>query len=122
MGGAWLPCGDMVGGALMTAVARPSAADEEFGVFDFGLDAEQEQRAAHLHAQSVIVDILFQGPCGYRAFAGDLGAEASRIWDSAPGPEMALRDTGPLAIRRALEGRLDDFRRCWEESGITGGN
>jgi membrane dipeptidase len=106
----------------VTAVEPSPVRAERFGVFDFGLTAEQEERAARLHAQSVIIDILFQGPCGYRAFSGRLGDEVLGAWEAAPDPEMALRDTAALPVRHALDGRLDDFRSCWEESGITGGN
>jgi membrane dipeptidase len=35
-----------------------------FGDYDFGLTDEQEERAARLHHESIIIDTLFQGPCG----------------------------------------------------------
>lgn len=41
---------------------------ETFGAYDFGLSEEQEARARRLHAESIIIDTLFQGPCGYRSF------------------------------------------------------
>jgi hypothetical protein len=40
----------------------------QFGVFDFGLRPEQEERARRLHAESIVIDLLFQGPCGYRTY------------------------------------------------------
>src|SRR5688572_20914787 len=43
-----------------------------FGDYDFGLTQEQEERAKRMHAESIIIDTLFQGPCGYRSFTDEM--------------------------------------------------
>ncbi len=48
---------------------------EQFGTFDFGLDEAQEERAARLHRECIIVDALFQGPVGYRVFDVEMNKE-----------------------------------------------
>ncbi len=44
----------------------------QFGIYDFGLTAEQEERARQLHQQSVIIDTLFQGPCSHHSFSDEM--------------------------------------------------
>jgi hypothetical protein len=43
---------------------------DTFGTYDFGLTAEQEDRARRLHEESIVVDMLYQGPCGFRVYEG----------------------------------------------------
>jgi membrane dipeptidase len=91
-------------------------ASEQFGVYDFGLSPDQEQRARRLHAESVIVDMLFQGPCGYRTYAGlDLPARSGDRTNDM----LVIRD---LPVHSALAGECDDFYDCWAGSGMTAGN
>lgn len=84
---------------------------EEFGTFGFGLSPAEEARAETLQRESIIVDMLFQGPCGYRTFDA-LEAEGR----SAPNGSTDLR---VLPLDLALRGELPDFRSIWDESGIT---
>lgn len=102
------------------SLSRPSAA-ERFGVYDFGLSTEQEQRAARLHRESIIIDILFQGPCGHRSFSAEMLAQlrqsAARLT-----PTEQYFATVFAPIRAALQGKSNDFRECWEQSGIVAGN
>ena len=84
---------------------------EEFGVFDFGLSEEQEQRAARLHAESIVIDLLFQGPCGNRAYAG---------LDLPPPTGDHEKDfdlVSQLPTRKALAGELDEFEDCGAARG-----
>ena len=48
---------------------------EVFGKYDFGLSQEEEERAARIHEESIIIDMLFQGPCGDRHGLADADAE-----------------------------------------------
>ena len=96
---------------------------ENFASFDFGLSPEQEARAANLHRDAIVIDLLFQGPCGYRSFTADMEAEVEQVWESSQDLDKAQVFCTRLPIRRALEGGgLEEFRTCWDESGITGGN
>jgi len=95
--------------------------NDTFGTYDFGLTADQEERAARLHAQSIVIDMLFQGPVGYRAYAGEVLAavEAKRAAGS-PGEAYAAAASAP--IRAGMAGTFKEFQETWEASGITGGN
>lgn len=96
---------------------------EQFGVFDFGLDEAQEERAARLHRESIIVDALFQGPVGYRAFDDEMLKELREALEARNGDKLSTFTDGlMLPIRRAFEGRLDAVKDHWDESGITCGN
>ncbi len=94
---------------------------QRFGVYDFGLSTAEEQRAAGLQRDSIIIDMLFQGPCGYRSFTEDMLAQLRK--DAARlTPEEQYFAAVFAPIRAALVGKSDNFRECWEQSGITAGN
>ena len=105
-----------------SAKRQPEILSEQFGGFDFGLSAEQEERARRLHAGSVIVDMLFQGPCGKRALTAEMVEELRREYRRHQNPQKAVLDSWNLPIRRALAGEFPDFKRLWDECGVTGGN
>lgn len=90
--------------------------NETFGVYDFGLSPDEEARARSLHGESIVIDMLFQGPCGYRSYAS--------LEPTAPKDELwaAYFASNQLPVRRALAGACDDFYDCWAGSGITAGN
>ena len=93
-----------------------------FGNFDFGLDADQEARAARLQRESVIVDALFQGPVGYRVYDDAMNAELRSRYESHRDLMRGFLDGLAMPVRMAVEGRLDSLREHWDESGITCGN
>src|SRR5438445_9634713 len=95
---------------------------DEFACFDFALDESQERRAADLHAQSVVVDALFQGPVGFRVFDEGMSQELRSDWETRGDLLTSLMDGLALPVRRAIEGKLDAVRGHWGESGITCGN
>ena len=109
----------------MAQLGESVEAVTEFGVFDFGLSQEQEERAARLHAEAIIVDLLFQGPCGYLAYDDEVQAlVAERREGLDPtgdfgGAWVAASYAAPM--RAALRGH-QAFRAHWEESGVVGGN
>jgi membrane dipeptidase len=107
---------------LLHELARGAGvAGERFGVYDFGLSAAQETRAARLHRDSIVIDLLFQGPCGYRCFTPEV-LELAR--QSAPEgtPLEKYFATVFAPARAALQGKLPEFQLIWEQSGITAGN
>lgn len=95
---------------------------EQFGTFDFGLDEAQEERAARLHRECIVVDALFQGPVGYRAFDTEMNKELRARLESSRDVLAALGDGLEMPIRRAIDGRLDAVKEHWDASGITCGN
>src|SRR5438132_463979 len=95
---------------------------ERFGVFDFGLDESQEARARRIHDEAIIVDTLVSGPAGYRVFDEDSEKELRSRVEAGGDLTGVLMAAVEWPVRRALEGRLDEYKRQWDESGITCGN
>src|SRR5262245_59986161 len=93
-----------------------AVASDEFGTFDFGLDSDQEERARRLFAESIVVDMLFQGPCGYRTL------DKLQLPERTGDHEADYDAVAKTPVRRALAGELDEFHDCWRSSGITAGN
>lgn len=93
---------------------------ERFGIFDFGLDAAQEARAAKLHADCIIVELMFQGPCGYRSYNEELTDEIRTAVQVDL--KLSLSEALALPARAAVAGRLPEYEACWRGSGITAAN
>lgn len=95
---------------------------EVFGRFDFGLSNDQEERARRLHAQSIIVDMMFAGPCGHRSFTEQMDREVRTCWDA----RHDGRETMFLSIkapgRHAMQRNSSEYKECWDASGITAGS
>jgi membrane dipeptidase len=92
-------------------------AQKTYGLYDFGLSAEQEDRAARLHTNSIVVDMLSWGPFSSKSFDDDkLRALAER-------EEAQGRDAAELLVEEQLRSlALDDpeaHRALWDETGIT---
>jgi len=90
----------------------------EYGGFDFGLSAEQEERARRLHASSVIIDLHFQGPCSPDVWTKELEDELER--------ELATRaDDWEFAwnflTEKALRGDFPLYGQLYGLSGATTG-
>ena len=90
--------------------------------FDYGLSQEQETRASALHAESVIVDMLWQGPITTLNFPEPL-AEALNQQAAAgkSASEIVLGAMMTPAILSA-KGQCPEYKEAWLASGVTGGN
>ena len=95
---------------------------ETFGVFDFGLDEQQEERARRLHEESIIIDALFQGPVGYRVYDDEINKALRSSFETHRDVTRGYREGLEAPIRLAIEGRLDAVKDHWDQSGITCGN
>ena len=95
---------------------------EMFGRYDFGLSAEQQARAARLHRESIICDLLFWGPCTYLSCTPEMERELEDLWELHRNP-IATSLLGIFqAQRRATAGNFPSFKVCWDASGVTAGN
>ena len=90
-----------------------------FGDFDFGLSAEQEERAARLHRESIIVDCLCQGPLGQRGFSEQDSAVLRAFWEETRNVDRTLRLAEMLPVRNQIAGTSNEWQAMWEASGIT---
>lgn len=92
-------------------------------LFDFSLTAEQEARAKRLHDESIIIDMLFQGPMSPPNFTEEVTEELKKrcetyIHDPSEYVFRIMRES----ISMAAEGKLPEFKESWLQSGITAGN
>jgi len=84
--------------------------------------AAQLDHARALHEESIVIDMLFQGPIGTYSLPEELEDELLELARNArPGDEAAqVAYAGEVLRRWYTSGRLADlYERCWEESGIT---
>lgn len=98
---------------------KVAAMTEEFGKYDFGLDAGQEERAARLHREAIIVDTLHQGPCGRRVFTDAMVEVLAREYAEHRDPQRAVLDTWNMPVRLALKGEFPALEQVWRASGLT---
>jgi len=96
--------------------------NDEFGKYDFGLNDEQETRAAKLHEESIIIDMLYWGPCTYRSYTPEMEEELKMLWETHRDPVMTTIASANQPIHRALSGEFPQFKECWDVSGVTAGN
>nr|HML48866.1 membrane dipeptidase [Clostridia bacterium] len=80
-------------------------------------------RALRTHEESIIIDMLFQGPLSpyslEESFSRKIEEEYAPLKSSAPDQ---YRDKVQNAVLEyALRGELPAFRDCWYDSGITAG-
>lgn len=91
--------------------------ERAYGVFDFGLSAEQEEQAAAIHRDAVIADMTFQGPCSPDVWTTELCEEV----DAA----MAASDDYGAARHflsdKAARGDFPAYRGLFDGSGVTAG-
>jgi membrane dipeptidase len=99
-----------------------TATEQQFATFDFGLSEEQEARAARLHQESIVCDMLFQGPCGYRSFGPDIEAELEAEFRRHNNHALCMGSSWLKNIEYALRGDCPDFELCWRDSGLTAAN
>lgn len=95
---------------------------DSFGGYDFGLDAVQEERASRLHRETLIIDTMFQGPCGYRSFSEEATSELAALRQEEP--ELITTFAAALyrPIREAVAGNSKELEETWAGSGVTGAN
>jgi membrane dipeptidase len=93
-----------------------------FGTYDYRLSPADEERAARLHADSVIVDLIWWGPVTHLSFTEELNAElrAAYTTDAELGTLFAYAQR--LPGRHAVAGTFPQYRSLWDESGVTAGH
>ncbi len=94
----------------------------EFGVFDFQLSADEEERARRVHAESIVVDMMYYGPCGYRCFTAEMTEILKAEWNQHHDGWMAFTSAYLLPLRMGLQDGGGELEAHWRASGITGGN
>lgn len=92
-------------------------------LFDFGLTEALEKRAQKLHDESIIIDMLFQGPLSPYAISDEIAERMKKDCEKYKNdPSRYIFKTMELGMEYASNGELPEFKECWYESGITAGN
>jgi membrane dipeptidase len=81
--------------------------------------AATTERAARLHAESIVVDLLFQGPLGAEEYPDAL---AENIPSPGASAVMGLLEALHAPMLAAARGELPVFHEAWSASGVTAGN
>lgn len=90
--------------------------------YDFGLTEEQKLQAKKLHEDSIVIDMLFQGPIGTYAIPEGLEEELLELSRREyPADEIAQVNFARRMMREWFTaGKLQAlYKACWYESGIT---
>jgi membrane dipeptidase len=91
------------------------------GRWPFGLSDEQEDRAARLHRDSIILDMVNQHPGGSKIFAEyDPELVKAKLGEIQPGFHGLAQATF-LPYELAIDGDSDLIREWWDQSGVTVG-
>ncbi len=112
-------------GALGSAGVSPTAAatadKPQPGQWPFGLTPAQEQRAAKLHKESIIFDMVFQGAGGMNIYDHYDPALLARYLDKSLQGLAAVGQAGEIPYQMALDGKSDLIKTWWQMSGVTVG-
>ncbi len=102
----------------MSATAAPKMG---FGNLDLGLTASQEEHARRIHAQALIIELMFQGPCSYHSLDENSLPELRARWRESGSGDVFLMSLHAVS-KLAAAGQLDDYAAVWRQSGLTGSN
>lgn len=87
-------------------------------MFDYGLDEAQEERARHLHAESIIIDMLFQGPISTPVYTSEMEGEIKSRFEKHCDIERSFEEAIMQPICLAVKDEFPQFR---EFNNITRG-
>ena len=95
----------------------------KYGLYPYGLTAAEEERAARVHFESVIIDMLFQGPLSPYSLEEDFSRRIEETYAplKTTAPDRYREKVQNAVMEYALKGELPAFRACWYDSGITAG-
>lgn len=89
----------------------------------FELSREEEQRAQRLHGESIVIDMLFQGPLSPSAIPDDVSRRLQELCEPYRDDPMKYAGmSSKLLLQMAVRGEIPAFKEEWYQSGITAGN
>ena len=92
-----------------------------FGTFPLGLSDSQEQRAARLHRDAIVIDLLYWGPASHRAYTAEMEQELRDSYAEHRSTETSIMEALHQPHRRAVAGKMPELRELWAQSGVTAG-
>lgn len=95
----------------------------KYGLYDFGLTSGQEDKSLALHQESIIIDMLFQGPLSPYSLEEDFSSKIEQEYAplKTTQPDKYREKIQNAVLDYALKGELPEFKECWYDSGITAG-
>ncbi|MCR2820079.1 dipeptidase [Lederbergia panacisoli] len=93
------------------------------GLFDFQLSVEEEERGKRLHEESIIIDLLFQGPLSPRAISEEISEKLKQECEPyRHDPFVYSGMPRKIISRMSVSGEIPEFKEEWYQSGITAAN
>jgi membrane dipeptidase len=93
------------------------------GLFKFDLTNEEEERALLLHENSIIIDMLFQGPLSPSAIPEEISNNLKDRCEPFKDDMMTYSGmSSKLISRMSVNDEIPEFKDEWYQSGITAGN
>jgi membrane dipeptidase len=95
----------------------------KYGLYHYDLSPAGEERALRLHQESIIIDMLFQGPLSPYSLEEDFSRRVAEKYAplKTSAPEKYRTKVQDAMLEYALRGELPAFKDCWYDSGITAG-
>ena len=81
----------------------------------FNLSEEEEERAEHLHKESIVVDTLADGPM---VFSQDMLKRLDELIEKNASTAAILDEMDRMSAQEMVEGRLREYKEWWEASGV----
>lgn len=94
----------------------------DFGTYPLGLSDADEARARQLHADSIVIDMLYWGPLSWRGYTPAMEQELRdkyAVHQNALGNTM---DALHQPARWAMAGKFPELHDIWAASGVTAGS
>lgn len=96
--------------------------DKNHFLYDFNLSEQQEVRAKKIHNESIVIDMLFQGPLSPYSISKEIENKVKKEALSKTDDLIKQTDLiSQLLVKYAIDGKLPEYKNCWYESGITAG-
>src|SRR5215467_7449592 len=92
-----------------------------YGNYDYGLSAADEGRAARLHAESTIIDVIWWGPVTYQSYVPEMDDILRAAYDGNDVGALVRHAQG-LPGRLAASGEFPEYRKLWDATGVTAGH
>src|SRR5688500_16360178 len=97
-------------------------AEQAFGVFDFGLNDDQERRARRLHDESLILDLMYWGPNSYLDWTQQMDNELQAHLARHANPLSTLWRGFEQPGEWSLAGQFPSYYSSWADSGVNAGH
>ena len=93
-----------------------------YNAYPFHLTPDEEARSKALHDESIIIDLLYQGPLTTLNYPTEIADKAEAMVENGTPAMQAVLFAMYEPSAAAARGELAAFGEAWLASGVTGGN